>query len=134
MEYRGYEVIRSDDERLAEFYEADEKYEAGTLITMGKGIKEISQAVTECNGVISTNPGYQLGEKKSELYLPVALVGRVPVMFDGNCMPKFGDRIYLSKVKPGCASTIENGKCLGKVIQKDIKASRLIECSIRIDF
>lgn len=119
---------------LAEFYEADEKYEAGTLITMGKGIKEISQAVTECNGVISTNPGYQLGEKKSELYLPVALVGRVPVMFDGNCMPKFGDRIYLSKVKPGCASTIENGKCLGKVIQKDIKASRLIECSIRIDF
>lgn len=119
---------------LAEFYEADQFYEPGTLITMGKGLKEISIATDECNGIISTNPGYQLGEKKSDLHLPVALVGRVPVLFDGHCMPKFGDRIYLSKIKKGCASTVENGRCLGKIIAKSFGTSKLIECAVRIDF
>lgn len=119
---------------LAEFYEADANYEPGTLITMGKGIKEISIATDECNGIISTAPGYQLGNKKTELHLPVALVGRVPVKMDGNCMPQFGDKIYLSRIKPGCASTVENGKCIGKVIDKKINPNRLVECSIRIDF
>lgn len=119
---------------LAEFYEADKIYEPGMLITFGKGEKEISLAVTECDGIISTSPGYQLGEKKSEYHLPVALTGRIPVMFDGHCMPKFGDRIYLSKVKHGYASTVENGKCLGKIIDKNCGASKLIECVVRIDF
>lgn len=119
---------------LAEFYEADQFYEPGTLITIGKGLKEISIATTECNGIISTKPGYQLGEKKSDLHLPVALVGRVPVLMDGNCMPKFGDKIYLSKIKKGCASTVENGKCLGKIIDKNAGTSKLVECSVRIDF
>jgi hypothetical protein len=119
---------------LAEFYEADQFYEPGTLITIGKGEKEIAIATTECNGIISTAPGYQLGEKKSDLHLPVALVGRVPVLMDGNCMPRFGDKIYLSKVKKGCASTVEYGKCLGKIIDKHPSANKLVECSVRIDF
>lgn len=119
---------------LAEFYEADDIYEPGTLITIGKGIKEISIATTECNGVISTDPGYQLGDRKTKFHLPVALVGRVPVKLDGNCMPKFGDKIYLSKVKPGCASTVENGKCLGKIIEKKPESSAVVECSVRIEF
>ncbi|MBR2239980.1 MAG: hypothetical protein IKO49_01985 [Bacilli bacterium] len=119
---------------IAEYYKSDEYYPAGTLITFGKGINEISIADYECNGIISSKPGYQLGEKRSELDLPVALVGRVPVMFDGNCFPHFGDKIYLSKVKKGCASTVENGKCLGKVIDKSIGTKNLIECVVRIDF
>ena len=128
---RAFRALYAD---LAEYYEADELYEPGTLITLGKGQKEISIATDECNGIISTNPGYELGNKLSDLHLPVALTGRTPVLFDGNCMPKFGDRIYLSKIKPGCASTIENGKCLGKVIAKKFGTSRLIECVVRIDF
>ena len=119
---------------VAEYYESDELYEPGTLITIGKGHKEISIATEEVNGVISTNPGYELGYKQSELHLPVALVGRVPVLMDGQCMPRFGDKIYLSKVKKGCASTIENGRCLGKIIAKSFGTSRLVECVIRIDF
>ena len=55
-------------------------------------------------------------------------------MFDGNCFPHFGDKIYLSKVKKGCASIVENGKCLGKVIDKNIGTKNLIECVVRIDF
>lgn len=119
---------------IAEFYEADKYYEPGTLITFGDGLKEITAATEEANGVISTKPGFQLGQRKSENWLPVALTGRVPVLFDNACMPSFGDKIYLSKVKKGCASTVENGKCLGKVIAKNFGSSRLIECVVRIDF
>ena len=127
-------AFRSYWQDLAEYYEADQFYEPGTLICLGKGLKEISVATDECNGIISSKPGYQLGERKNDLYLPVALVGRVPVLMDGNCMPKFGDKIYLSKIKKGCASTVENGKCLGKIISKNFGTSKLVECSVRIDF
>lgn len=126
--------FRSWWQDLAEFYEADKYYEPGTLITMGAGEKEITLAVNECNGIISEKPGYQLGTKKSEHSLPVALVGRVFVKLDGECFAKFGDKIYLSKVKPGYASTVENGKCLGKIIQKNAEKLRYVECSVRIDF
>ena len=119
---------------LAEFYESDEYYEPGTLITFGKGLKEITKAIDECDGVISSNPGYQLGEKRSKYDLPVALVGRVPVLLDGSCLAKFGDKIYLSKIKKGCASTVPNGKCLGKIIAKDFGTANLVECVVRIDF
>lgn len=127
-------AYRSFHQDLAEYYEADAYYEPGTLITIGKGDKEITLAISECNGVISSNPGYEMGDKKSKRHLPVALIGRVPVMFDGHCMPCFGDKVYLSKIRPGYASTIENGKCIGKIVQKSIGADRLIECSVRIDF
>jgi len=119
---------------LAEYYEADKLYEPGTLICFG-GIKEMTIASTECDAIISTRPGFELGTKQGENWLPVALVGRTPVLFDGNCMPRFGDKIYLSKIKKGCASTIPNGKCLGKIITKSFApSSKLIECVIRIDF
>ncbi len=119
---------------LAEYYEADKYYEPGTLITFGKGIKEISIADKECNGIISSHPGYELGMPTTETSLPVALTGRVPVLFDGNCIVRFGDKVYLSKIKPGCASTVENGKCIGKVIAKNFGTTKLIECVVRIDF
>lgn len=121
-------------EDIAEFYESDEIYSPGTLITFGKGPKEISIATIECNGIISSKPGYQLGLKKTENYLPVALTGRIPVLFDGYCLPKFGDKIYLSKLKKGYASTVENGKCLGKIIERNFGTATLIECVVRIDF
>lgn len=121
---------------LAEYYKSDRKYPAGTLICIGSGINEITEAKTECNGIISTKPGYQLGEKKSELDLPVALVGKVPVLFAEDCVPEFGDRIYLSKTVPGKASTIPYGKCLGKIIDKDehLDQKTTIMCSVRIEF
>ena len=119
---------------LAEFYRADKFYEPGTLITFGKGTDQITIATEECNGVISKNPGYQLGIKEHELDLPVALVGKVPVLMDGNCIPKFGDKIYLSKIKYGHGSTIPNGKCIGKIIDKYCNNKHMVECVVRIDF
>ena len=41
---------------------------------------------------------------------------------------------YLSKIRPGMASTIKNGKCLGKIIDRNPGTKRLVECVIRIDF
>ena len=121
---------------LAEYYRADKNYAPGTLICIGSGIHEITEAKTECNGIISTKPGYQLGEKKDSLDLPVALIGKVPVLFAEDCIPTFGDRIYLSKTTPGKASTIPFGKCLGKIIDKDdhLDQKTTIMCSVRIEF
>ena len=121
---------------LAEYYSSDKVYPAGTLITIGDGIAEITKAITECNGIISDKPGYELGTKKDEKDLPVALVGKVPVMFDGECMPKFGDRIYLSQKVPGRATNIPYGRCLGKIIDKDehLEQKTTILCSVRISF
>lgn len=121
---------------LAEFYRADRVYLPGTLITIGAGKEEIKEADVECNGIISDKPGYTLGDKKDEYDLPVALVGKVPVRFSKDSDPEFGDRIYLSKTEPGKASVIPNGKCLGKIIDKDKDLHRksTILCSVRINF
>lgn len=123
-------------EDLAEYYKSDKLYPAGTLICIGAGLAEITEAKSECNGIISTKPGYELGKKEDAFDLPVALVGKVPVLFDGNCSPQFGDRIYLSKIVPGKASTTPFGKCLGKIIdkRKNLDQVNNIMCSIRIDF
>lgn len=127
-------ALRAEWADLAEYYESDDLYQPGTLITFGEGDKEITKAQFEANGVISTKPGLQLGSKKNDHYLPVALVGRVPVMMDGNSVNYFGDKIYLSRVKPGTASTIKNGKCIGKIIDKNPGTKRLVECVVRMDF
>lgn len=123
---------------LAEYYRSDKIYPSGTLITIGcgGGDAEITQAITECNGIISDKPGYELGEKKDIRDLPVALIGKVPVIFDKNCNPQFGDRIYLSSKEPGRASTIPYGKCLGKIIDKnkDLSQRSTILCSVKISF
>lgn len=121
---------------LAEYYRSDKVYPSGTLITVGCGSAEITQAITECNGIISDRPGYELGTKNDPKDLPVALVGKVPVIFDGKCKPTFGDRVYLSQTEPGKASTVPYGKCLGKIIDKgkDLGAQSTILCSVRISF
>lgn len=121
---------------LAEYYRSDHVYPAGTLITMGCGPEEITKAITECNGIISERPGYELGEKKDEKDLPVALVGKVPVLFAKDCNPKFGERVYLSATEPGKASTIPNGRCLGKIIDKrsELITKGTVLCSVRISF
>jgi hypothetical protein len=130
---KSYRALWGD---LAEFYRADRMYAPGTLITIGAGLAEITAAKVECNGIISDKPGYVLGNKEDDKDLPVALVGKVPVRFADDCNPQFGDRIYLSKNKPGCASTIPNGKCLGKIIDKGEKLNKqpTIMCSVRISF
>lgn len=127
-------AYRAEWADLAEYYKADKAYPAGTLITIGSGVSEISEAITECNGIISEKPGYVLGKQDSEKDLPVALVGKVAVLFDNDCSINFGDKIYLSSKAKGRASTIPNGNCLGKVIEKECNGKIKVLCSVRINF
>lgn len=121
---------------LAEYYHADKIYPKGTLVTIGSGAEEVTEARIECNGIVSSQPGYELGVKESPFDLPIALVGKVPVLFAPDCLPKFGDRVYLSKTCPGRASNIPYGECLGKIIDKrdNLDQVNSIMCSIRIAF
>ena len=81
---------------LAERFEADDVYEAGTVVEMG-GINEITEAVEELTdnvfGVISTNAAYLMnaGAGANNTHPPVAMNGRVPVKVIGKV--KKGDRL-----------------------------------------
>jgi len=81
---------------LAERFEADDIYEAGTVVELG-GINEITQAIDELTdnvfGVISTNAAYLMnaGAGANETHPPVAMNGRVPVKVTGKVNK--GDRL-----------------------------------------
>jgi hypothetical protein len=71
---------------LAENYEADAEYEAGTVVMFG-GEKEITATDSENNsavvGVISTDPAHLMNADCEGIALPVALAGRVPCKVSG---------------------------------------------------
>ena len=91
---------------LAEYYEADAYYSAGTLVKFG-GEKEVTVADCVANAVVTTNPGLVLNEelklKSNGVEFPVglALVGRVPVQVWGDCK-KF-DLLVADPEHPGWA-------------------------------
>jgi hypothetical protein len=81
---------------LAERFEADDVYEAGTVVELG-GINEITEVIEELTdnvfGVISTNAAYLMnaGAGNSDTHPPIAINGRVPVKVTGKVMK--GDRL-----------------------------------------
>jgi len=81
---------------LAERFEADDVYEAGTVVELG-GVNEITEAVEELTddvfGVISTNAAYLMnaGAGENKTHPPIAMNGRVPVKVIGKI--KKGDRL-----------------------------------------
>jgi hypothetical protein len=81
---------------LAERFEADDVYEAGTVVEMG-GINEITEVIDELTdnvfGVISTNAAYLMNASagNSDTHPPVAMNGRVPVNVIGKVNK--GDRL-----------------------------------------
>jgi len=82
---------------IAEQYESDKDYAPGTVVKIG-GDKEITsteQSDDDVFGVISSNPAYVLNSGKEGLYLPVAMIGRVPVRVNGPIGK--GDRLILSQ-------------------------------------
>jgi len=71
---------------LAENYQADKQYMAGTVVMFG-GPNEVTQAdadTTRVAGVVSTNPAHLMnGGLQGANVVPVALMGRVPCMVIG---------------------------------------------------
>ena len=72
---------------LAEYYEADKQYEAGTVLAFG-GDKEVTLAednTTKVAGVVSTNPAYVMNSTcEGEHIVALALQGRVPCKVRGK--------------------------------------------------
>jgi len=72
---------------LAEYYEADSKYEPGTVLAFG-GDKEVTIAedgTTRVAGIVSTNPAYVMNSLcKGQYIVALALQGRVPCKVRGT--------------------------------------------------
>ena len=94
---------------LAERYEADAEYEAGTVVKIG-GDKEITQTTQQGDhdvfGVISTAPGFEMnaGAGSDATHPFVALAGRVPCKVIGKVVK--GQRL-VSSATPGHAMAVE---------------------------
>lgn len=71
---------------LAEYYEADQHYEPGTVLEFG-GEKEVTLAedgTSKVAGVVSTDPAYAMNMKCPGLAVALALQGRVPTKVRGT--------------------------------------------------
>lgn len=112
---------------LAENYKSDKQYSIGTLIKFG-GIKDITIADNEVNGVISDKPGYLLDADLKDA-LPVALVGKTPIRIIGK-VKKF-DKIVLSEVS-GVGRVLKDGENLPVIARAletvDNTSEKLVLC------
>lgn len=121
---------------LAERYEADEKYDSGTVVVLG-GLKEItvthSHADTAVAGVISQNPAYMMNSEagNDDTHPYVALKGRVLCKVVGNV--RKGQMLVTSSY-PGYAEAMRTGdnpnSVIGKAIQDFNGAKGLVEILI----
>jgi hypothetical protein len=71
---------------LAEYYEADQVYDPGTVLEFG-GEKEVTLAqdgTTRVAGVVSTDPAYAMNTKCPGIAVAIALQGRVPTKVRGT--------------------------------------------------
>ncbi len=104
----------------------DESLEAGDLVAIDQDHKEFVKRANPSDaviGVISEQPGFQLSAKQSEKipgarYLPVALVGRVPVKVntsDGPIQP--GDMLTLSSLPGVAKKATRPGPTIGRAME-----------------
>lgn len=101
-------VLRAYYGDIAERYKGDRVYPVGTLVSLG-GSEEITIVSTELStevfGVVSQHPAFVLNSESDEdIYLPIALIGRVPVRVIGPVSK--GQRLVASDI-PGVARGID---------------------------
>jgi hypothetical protein len=123
---------------LAEYYESDEQYEPGTVVSINvDGDSEITASKGDLDndvlGVVSTNPAYVLNAGSDGLYLPIAQIGRVPCLVHGPV--KKGDRIVPCCV--GHAQAVSNSvssrdkMIIGRALESnDAQGVKLVEITI----
>jgi hypothetical protein len=119
---------------LAERYESDAYYEAGTVVMIG-GEKEITRCDVATSadvfGVISTNPAYLMNDNKTEdNWLPVVLVGRAPVKVIGTV--KKGQRLVSAgNGYARAANEVRYETVIGRaLVDKNDEVVEAIECYI----
>jgi len=120
---------------LAENYEADAEYEAGTVVKFG-GEKEITATDSEGDsavvGVISTDPAHLMNVDCPGIALPVALAGRVPCKVSG---PVAKGDLMVSSALSGYAKADNNagpGRIIGKAIGSSEGGEAVIEVLVNM--
>jgi hypothetical protein len=116
---------------LAEYYEADNLYEAGTILEFG-GDKEVTlaEALTpRVAGVVSTNPAYVMNSTcKGEHIVALALQGRVPCKVRGTIHK--GDMLVSAGGGFARPSTIPlMGTVIGKALE-NFQGEGIIEVAV----
>ena len=111
---------------LAEYYEADQSYDLGTVLVFG-GEKEVTVTTTfgdrRVAGVISENPAFVMNGQCPGIKVCIALQGRVPVKVIGKV--KKGDMLVTS-ARPGYAMVSHDPK-IGTVIGKSLENKDTLE-------
>lgn len=116
---------------IAEYYEADQNYESGTVLEFG-GEKEVTLAqdgTTKVAGVVSTDPAYAMNSQCPGNAVAIALQGRVPVKVRGKI--RKGD--LMVSAGNGFARPSNNpiiGSIIGKAIQDFDDGEGVIEIAI----
>jgi len=119
---------------LAEFYEGDQSYEAGTVLVFG-GDKEVTTTTTMSDtrsaGVVTTNPAYVMNGGQTGIKVCIALAGRVPVKVIGRV--KKGDMLTTSATAGYAvkANDPKLGSIIGKALEdKDNGEAGVIQVAI----
>jgi len=124
---------------LAERFETDIAYPAGTVVVLG-GDKEITASVVDGDndvfGVISTDPAYLMNSEAGDnaTHPPVALVGRVPVRVVGAVHK--GQRLI--SAGNGCARAAANDEAtsfnvIGRALEnKTSTEEALVQAAVRL--
>jgi len=116
---------------LAEYYEADQHYEPGTVLEFG-GEKEVTIAedgTTRVAGVVSTNPAYAMNANCQGIAVAIALQGRVPTKVRGKI--RKGDMMV--SAGNGYARPWNNasvGMIIGKAIENFDGIEGMIEVAV----
>ena len=126
---------------LAERFEADAEYEAGTVVSLG-GVAEVTQAVEELSedvfGVVSDRAAYLMnaGAGSNATHPPIAMNGRVPVKVVGTVNK--GDRLV--SAGNGFARAAKDGEAtarniIGRALQtKATEEAGTVEAVVKINF
>jgi hypothetical protein len=119
---------------LAEFYEGDQEYEAGTVLVFG-GDKEVTTTTqmndTRSAGVVTTNPAYVMNSEQTGIRVCLALAGRVPCKVVGRV--KKGDMLTTSSTSGYAvkANDPKLGSIIGKALEdKDYGEAGVIQVAI----
>ena len=116
---------------LAEYYEADARYEAGTVLAFG-GDKEVTlseDGTTRVAGVVSTNPAYVMNSLcRGQYIVALALQGRVPCKVRGTI--RKGDMLISGGNGYARVSNSPNmGTVIGKALE-NFEGEGIIEVAV----
>ena len=127
-------AVNAEYADLAERYESDNPYSAGTVVKIG-GNKEITIANSndEVFGVISTDPAVLMNKSAGSdiTHPPVALIGRVPVRVKGKVSK--GQKLIVGEagVAVAASGTVDRDIVIGKALaDKYTEEESLIEITL----